>query len=213
MIKSLFIILFLIIPTVSLYNGMALSNTHLIFYLVALMLFLFNENNFSILIKQIKNIKTLKLGNLIQFEQIEEFKEISKNIKVEENGNSLHISISEKYSNELLISKLNYNYSLINSHIKCIYNLLYNDYSPNMDVILVFDYLRTKEILDNNFCTYVYNVCSYIADYIKNPTSKEIASDLITISTDIISKLIYVEKYIKDNILSKNEELISHEHI
>lgn len=211
MIKVLFAILFLIVPTSSLYNGVALSYIHLIFYIVALSLFLFNKNSISNFIKLINNIKTLKVGNFLLFEQIKEFKEMSKNIEITEKGNSLNISLNEKYSYELLVSNLNYNYNLINSHIRYIYKLLYNDEVSNIDTILVFDFLRRKEILDNNFCTYIYDVCSAITDYIKNPEIKEIGSDLITISADIISKLIYVENFIKNNILQNNKELVTHE--
>lgn len=214
MIKALFIILFLAIPTLSLVNGMVLSNIHLTFYVIALILFLINKNNIKDLITQINNIKTLKVGNFLLLEQqVKEFKEMSKSIEIKEKENSLNISLSDIYSDELLLSQLNYNYNLINSHIRSLYSLLYYDDISNIDTILVFDYLRKKEILDNNFCTYVYNVCLTITDYIKNPKSNEIAKDLIAISEDIISKLIYVEDYIKNNILLNNNELISNKNV
>lgn len=164
MIKAFFTILFLVIPTASLFNGMPLSNIHLMFYLIALTLFIFNKNNLSVLIEQINNIKTLKVGNFLLLEkQVKEFKEMSKNIEVQKTENLLNISLTEKYSDELLLSKLNYNYNLINSHIRQIYSLVYNDDVSDIDTILIFDYLRQKEILNNNFCTYLYNVCLTIA--------------------------------------------------
>lgn len=201
MIKAFFIILFLVIPTASLFNGMPLSNIHLMFYLIALTLFIFNKNNLSVLIEQINNIKTLKVGNFLLLEkQVKEFKEMSKNIEVQKTENLLNISLTEKYSDELLLSKLNYNYNLINSHIRQIYSLVYNDDVSDIDTILIFDYLRQKEILNNNFCTYLYNVCLTIAEYLKTPHRKEITNDLIAISTDIIDNLIYVENYINTNL-------------
>ncbi len=201
MVKALFIILFLIIPTISLLNGMLLSNIHLIFYLIALTLFIFNKNNLSVLIDMINNIKTLKVGNFLLFEkQVKEFKEMSKNIEVQKTENLLNISLNEKYSDELLLSRLNYNYNLINSHIRQIYSLVYNDNVSDIDTIVIFDYLRQKQILNNNFCTYLYDVCSTIAEYLKTPQRKEITNDLIAISADIIENLISVENYINTNL-------------
>ncbi len=201
MVKALFIILFLIIPTISLLNGMLLSNIHLIFYLIALTLFIFNKNNLSVLIDMINNIKTLKVGNFLLLEkQVKEFKEMSKNIEVQKTENLLNISLNEKYSDELLLSRLNYNYNLINSHIRQIYSLVYNDNVSDIDTIVIFDYLRQKQILNNNFCTYLYDVCSTIAEYLKTPQRKEITNDLIAISADIIENLISVENYINTNL-------------
>lgn len=201
MVKALFIILFLIIPTISLLNGMLLSNIHLIFYLIALTLFIFNKNNLSVLIDMINNIKTLKVGNFLLLEkQVKEFKEMSKNIEVQKTENLLNISLNEKYSDELLLSRLNYNYNLINSHIRQIYSLVYNDNVSGIDTIVIFDYLRQKQILNNNFCTYLYDVCSTIAEYLKTPQRKEITNDLIAISADIIENLISVENYINTNL-------------
>lgn len=89
----------------------------------------------------------------------------------------MNISLTEKYSDELLLSKLNYNYNLINSHIRQIYSLVYNDDVSDIDTILIFDYLRQKEILNNNFCTYLYNVCLTIAEYLKTPHGKEMCKE------------------------------------
>ena len=71
--------------------------------------------------------------------------------------------------------------------------------------------MKQKEILSNDFCFYIYNVCSIISDYLKNPQNNKITSDLIEISSNIINNLIEVENYIKHinllNAKSQNENI------
>ena len=210
--KVFFIILFLTLPSLSIYYGMTLSYVHLTFYLIALLLCLCNNENITTVINQLNDVKTLKFGNFLLLEkQVKELKEISKTVETNSDENNFNISLSDKYKHELSFSKLNFNYNLINAHIRQIYNLVYNDDISYIDNILVFDYLKQKEILSNDFCFYIYNVCSIISDYLKNPQNNKITSDLIEISSNIINNLIEVENYIKHinllNAKSQNENI------
>lgn len=210
--KVFFIILFLTLPSLSISYGMTLSYVHLTFYLIALLLCFCNNENITTVINQLNDIKTLKFGNFLLLEkQVKELKEISKTVETNSDENNFNISLSDKYKHELSFSKLNFNYNLINAHIRQIYNLVFNDDISYIDNILVFDYLKQKEILSNDFCFYIYNVCSIISDYLKNPQNNKITSDLIEISSDIINNLIEIENYIKHinllNAKSQNENI------
>ena len=67
-------------------------------------------------------------------------------------------------------------------------------------LILSVRHFNFKCLVINNFCTYLYDVCSTIAEYLKTPQRKEITNDLIAISADIIENLISVENYINTNL-------------
>ena len=205
-IKVLFIFLFILVPSINLFFGASLSNTHLLFYLFSLILTFGKTKDFFQFLKYLKNFKKIEIGNIKLEQQVNSLNEM-KSLNPIKNVEQKQDNINDKYIQELLFSKLKFNYNLINERIREIYSLLYNDNVSNVDNILIFDYLRQNEILNESFCYYVYAYCTLVNDFFNIADFEDFSkiNDLLNIGDDILAKLNYVKNYITDNVVRKNQ--------
>lgn len=131
-----------------------------------------------------------------------------------------YADINKRYSNELIFSKLKLLNIQINNKLTDIYNTYYNVQLPvELDTVLIFDELRNNEILNPNFCYYIYEYCviaNKIAkkrdeidefDALDTTINDYNIYDLIKIGEIIMEKLNFVEQFIiqQKNLSTKPE--------
>lgn len=196
-VKIFFILLFLTVPFINILSGNSLSIVHLSFFIFAYILCFVSKNDFNKFLDYIKNFKKFEIANLIKIEQqVQDLKEMNTlNPIKSESGQD---NINERYAKEFLLAKLKLNYDLINQNIREIYGLLYQDNVSHIDIILIFDYLRQNDILNEKFCYYVYTYCAVTGEIINSVEFNDYnqINDLVVLGEDIIEKLNYVKQYI-----------------
>lgn len=183
-------------------QGEKLNNTHFLFLITAVLLFSFSKYTLNHLLYLFRNINKIKKGDWeIEVnnrttklkESIEANKDIdTKDIKVP------FEEISALHQRELSIAALKYLLNQIDLKFRVIYKIVFKESDlqeiRTLDGIMIFETLRRQDILNNDFCSLIYEFCTIANKFIFDFDTIESVNDLkiddlIYIGNDLLSRL------------------------
>lgn len=185
-----------------LYMGEKLNNTHFLFFIAAVLLFSFSKYSLNHLLYLLRNVSKIKKGD-IEIEVNNRTKLLKENIEINKNVATKDIKvpfeeISALHQKELNIASLKYLLNQIDLKFRVIYKIVFKESDlqeiRNLDGIMIFETLRRQEILNNDFCSLVYEFCTiankfiYEFDYVESINDLKIA-DMIYIGNDLFNRI------------------------